>query len=233
MLRFLLLKDKQADDASGKEKYLYSLFFLFFIAIYFPPLTWVYNLLMWVIFVYSFSFNRLSDKIKWLLARTDMLLIILFFLFNVISALFSINFKSGLSTVGIRLSLFLFALSIGSIYISQAFKERVIFLFAFITTVAACGCLLSAIWRLAEYHDLSQLYNDNLSGVINLQSVYFAEMVNIAIISFFWLWSRGVLPSKKLITLFFILILILSNYLLASRTAIFFYMVRVFVMRFT
>lgn len=216
----LFLRDAEALLLDKKEKIFYFLLLLFVFSLYTPGITWMYNVCMWLFFVYSFFFNSLAQKWVVLKKRKEIMIIILFFLLNLLSAFLSTNKKEGISFTGIRLSLLAIPLAIGTVYIKNLLKHRLIFGFAVATTVAAFGTLLWGIFRAQKYQDLSLLYNDNLSDMVNLQSIYFAMLVNLAIFSFIYLLSeKSVLINKKIIVPV-LMVLFVTHFLLASRIAI-------------
>ena len=222
MLKNLVLADHGSSGWSLKEKRLYALVSFFFAAIYMPGISWLYNAAMWAVFVFSFFYNPPAEKMKLLKQRPALVGIIAFFILNCISALLSNNVSEGISWVGIRISLFAFPMAIGSIYIRPAMKDRLIFSFAFITSIAGAGALLHAGWLANKNGDASLLYNDNLSDSINLQSVYFALLVNIAVFCYAYLLLKksSLIKTKQVIPL--LLLLAVLNFLLASRVGILF-----------
>ena len=220
MKSFFLL-DEQSSILNNRERILYFILVIFFFTLYMPAVTWLYNVLMYVIFVYSFFFNCLAEKWTILKSRKGILIVIIFFLLNCLSALISTDKRVGISFVGLRISLFVLPVALGSLYIKNYLKERLILGFAIATFFAALGCVAWAIFKAAEHHDLSLLYNDNLSAIINLQSIYFAMFVNLAIFSFiFLLISKSKLVNSKVI-ISLVLFLFVVQFLLASRIAIF------------
>ena len=219
-MKTLFLLDTYSYQFNKRERWLYFILLSFFFSLYMPGITWVYNVLMYVIFVYSFFYNSLAEK--WLLIkhRADIILIIIFFLLNCVSALISNNLKVGISFVGLRISLLVLPVAIGSIYIRKDLKDRLIFAFAVATSFAAFGCLLWSISQFLKSGDTSLIYNDNLSAIINLQSIYFAMFINMALFSLFYLAiiKSKLLPVKILVPLSLFLLII--QFLLASRIAI-------------
>lgn len=212
--------DSGAFSFDKKEKTLYFLILFFFAALYVPGITWLYNVGMWILFVYSFFFNSLRAKWNILKQRKEMLIMMSFFLLNGISTLFSKNQNEGLAFFGYRLSLFVIPFAIGSIYIKTHLKDRLILGFATTTTVAAIGCFLWGMYRAGHYHDWSLLYNDNLSNIVNFQSIYFAMLVNLAIFSFVYLLTKRSPIINQNILAPVLIILLIVNFLLASRVAI-------------
>jgi len=149
-----------------------------------------------------------------------MLLLILFFLYNCASAVLSENTKEGISWVGIRIGFIVFPLAIGSIFIKRLLKERILFGFVVATTCAGAVCLCHAVIRASANHDLSLLYNDNLSDIINLQSIYFAMLVNLALFSFAYLYAAKSTLTGRYSWIPVLLVLLPVHFLLASRIAI-------------
>ena len=175
---------------------------------------------MYVFFIYSFFYNSLSEKWILLKQRKEIIIILCFFFLNLISALLSKNIQEGVGMLGLRVSLAFIPFAIGSIYIKKVLKDRIIFGFAVATATAAAGILIYGIWRAANNNDISLLYNDNLSGIINLQSIYYAMLVNIAIFSFVYLWMINSFLINKSLIVFILFILFIVQFLLASRIAI-------------
>ncbi len=229
MWRALLLKDRDAALLYNNEKSLYAVLSFFFFALYVPGVSWLYNAGMWIVFAYCFFYNNLAEKISLLKRRPALLLMILFFLLNCISALFSDNIKEGVSWAGIRLSLLIFPISIGSLYIRSLLKDRIILSFSLAATLAAAGSLAWGAWRAVRQSDFSLLYNDNLSGILNLQSVYFALLINLAIFGYAYLLVRKSLPVKNFVMIPVFLLLAVVHFLLASRVAIIFLYSSVFI----
>lgn len=220
MLKGLLLRDTQGSGFDKKEKTLYFLLLFFFASLYMPGVTWLYNVAMWLFFVYSFFFNSMLQKWELLKQRKEILLMMAFLLLNAISALVSHNRHEGISFLGIRISLFVIPFAIGSIYVNAQLKERVVAGFATVTACAAVGCLAWGMYRAGANHDWSLMYNDNLSDIINFQSIYFAMLVNLAVFSFVYLLSKKSTLVNENLVVPVLIILLVVNFLLASRMAI-------------
>ena len=219
-MKMLFLRDNNALIFNKKEKSLYFVLLLFFFSLYTPGVSWLYNVCMYVFFVYSFFYNSMSEKWILLKQRKEIIFILCFFVLNLISALLSKNLQEGIAALGIRISLAFIPFAIGTLYIKEKLKERIIFSFAFATTIAAIGILMFGIWRAKNSNDLSLLYNDNLSTIINLQSIYYAMLINIAIFSFVYLWMKDSILINKKALIPILLILFIVHFLLASRIAI-------------
>ena len=219
-MKTLILLDSGATQISKKEKILYFLLLFFFVALYMPGIPWLYNVAMWLFFVYSFFFNSFKEKWRLLKERPEILIMMLFLVLNAVSSILSINQKEGISFLGIRISLFVIPLAIGPIYIKGYLKDRIVLGFAAVTTIAALGCLIWGIYRAGKNNDWSLLYNDNLSDIINFQSIYFAMLINLAIFGFTYLIAKKspLINAGILVPVFFVLLII--HFLLASRMAI-------------
>lgn len=220
MLKMLLLKDQQAEALHKKEKLLYFAFLFFLFSLYTPVISWLYNAGMWVLVAGCLVFNSWQEKKAILKERKFLYLVALFFLLSCLSAAVSINKSEGLAVIGYRLTLLAIPLSLGLVYISQPLKERIVAVFAIATTAGALLCLLWSTYQAVQHHDLSLLYNDNLSLLINFQSVYLAMLVNMSVFSYMYLLVTKSTLLKKWWLIPALLILFVANFLLASRISI-------------
>ena len=204
-----------------REKILYWLVVLFFITLYFPDSPVINNGFIGLIFIHSFFYNSSADKRRLLVRRPAILLIIVFYFLNVISALFSTNKHEAMVMLGMRVPLLLFPVSLGLIHIGTNLKERIIAAYAWSVSLAALACIISAVHAFLQTKNGGLLYNDSLTAITGLQSIYFSLMVNIAIFSFAYLLIRHS-PALKYTALGYLALLFLlgMNFLLASRVAI-------------
>jgi O-antigen ligase len=220
-MRSLFLMDDQATQLTKKEKILYALIVLFIITFYLPGIPVVNNIVIGGIALFWFFYNSFSEKLNLLRRRKEVILMVLFYVQHIISALLSNNQQEGFSWVIIRLPLLAFPVTIGLMYISQPLKERIIYAWAVITTITAFACIVWALKRYFSTDDASLLYNDNLTDLIDKQSVYVALMVNLAIFCYGYLLSiqstLGSLVSKRAFVYTGIFVLLVANFLMASR----------------
>ncbi|MFT3934285.1 MAG: O-antigen ligase family protein [Chitinophagaceae bacterium] len=219
-MKKLFLLDANAQAFSQKEKNLYHLLLFFFFSIYMPHVSWLYNVAMWLVFLYCFLFNSIKEKLVLLKQRKAMLLMALFFLFNCISLLWSSNIDEGVSWIGIRISLLAFPISIGSIYINALLRERLWYAFLVATCAGAIVSIIHASFLAIQQQDLSLLYNDNLSEYVNLQSIYFAMLINLALFGLVSLQVNKSFLVGRYTWLIALIILLPVHFLLASRIAI-------------
>ena len=78
MTKRLLLEDPAAAIFNRKEKNLYFLLVFFFFALYMPGIDWLYNVGMWALFVYSFFYNTVTEKLALLKKRKAVVLLMAF-----------------------------------------------------------------------------------------------------------------------------------------------------------
>jgi O-antigen ligase len=217
----LFLRDITGRSFSGKEKTLYVMIALFFATIFLPDMPVINNIFTGLIFVCCLFFNSLRDKINLVRQRRAILFMIFFYLLHLVSALFSTNKHEAIRLLGMRIPLLMFPLSLGLICIRQELKERILLVYAFTTTVAALICLITAFMKYQATHDMQFLYNDNLTAVTLIQSIYFAQMVNLALFSYAYLLSkRSTAIQYKGLVYISILFLVAINFMLASRISI-------------
>jgi O-antigen ligase len=217
-MRSLFLMDDQAALLNRKEKILYGLVVLFIVTFYMPHMPVVNNIAVALISLFWFFYNSFRDKLNLAKQRKEVILMVLFYLQHIISTIFSHNRQEGISWTTIRLPLLVFPVTIGLMYIRGEVKERLLYAYALITSLTVAICIGWAITRSIRYDDNSLLYNDNLTDLIDKQSVYVALMVNLAIFCFGYLLSiRSKLVSTKWVTYSALLILLIGNFCMASR----------------
>ena len=122
-MKALVLKDS---GFNTKEKIIYLFIAFFFLTLYLPSLPVINNIFIALIFVYSFFYNSIPEKIRLLKERKTVLLMILFYFLHLISAFFSSNKDEAIRLLGIRIPLLMFPISIGLIFIRQELKERIL-----------------------------------------------------------------------------------------------------------
>ncbi len=219
-MRYLLLLDP-AQDFARKEKWLYALIAGFFLSFYLPSWPVVNNCFIGAIFISAFFYNALEEKFSLLKQRPAILLMILFYLMHVVSALISQNRQEGISYLGMRIPLLMFPLAFGSIHIREALRNRILLVYSIISTLAALVCLITACAMSVTHHDTGFLYNDSLSYAIGKQSDYFALMNTLAVLFELYLLKNGDLPPSYRPWIFAnIGFLLIVHFLLASRMQI-------------
>jgi O-antigen ligase len=208
------------------EKKLYSADHLFFIALCFfvftlySPVTQVNNvaiMMMGAVWIYSGNYKKIgrlfSDKVA--------LGIMVYYLFQVVTLLYSRNKATGGMWLEYRSPLAYLSLILGTITVSVSQRRTVLLFFAFLTAAAGFLGLLFGIGMMVKTGDTGYIYNDNLGTLFDKQAVYFAMYVNFAVMIFVYFLHKGLILHKGFRNLAVVSIglLILVNYLLASRTS--------------
>ncbi|THU33535.1 hypothetical protein FAM09_25645 [Niastella caeni] len=219
-MRSLFLLDDQAGLLTIKDKILYVLVAIFFITFFPDHMEVTNNVAVVLVSLYSLFYNSFSEKYDLLRRRKEIVAMVLFYLLHIISAFLSKNQAEGFSWVVVRMPLLVFPVTIGLIYIKQALKERILYAYAVTATITLLLCICVAIFRSISYNDTSLLYNDNFTYLIEKQSVYVALFGNLAVFSFGYLLSiKSTVISKGIVYASFFILLV-ANFLLASRIAI-------------
>ena len=173
VMKSLILADEAGRNLTTQEKWLYVSVVLFFVTFYLPTMPVINNVFIGLVFVCSFFYNSIGEKIRLLKQRKAILLMILFYLLHVVSTLISSNKEEALRILALRAPLIVFPLSIGLVYIKKEMKERILLCYCFTVTVAAVACLVNAVVNAQTFHQSQFLYNDNLTLAIGKQSIYF------------------------------------------------------------
>ncbi|RYY28598.1 MAG: hypothetical protein EOO04_08385 [Chitinophagaceae bacterium] len=207
----------------GKETTLLVLTTAFFFTFFLPGSPLVNNIAIALLVIFCLFFNSFREKLALLKQRPAILFIVLFYILQVISLFLSDDkSRSGLF-LQVRIPLLLFPISLGLIYLRQALKLRIYFIYALITTLAAIFCLVSAMTVYSRTGDTGFLYNDSLTEAIGKQSVYFALMVNIAIFSYAYLLIKDFIARPfRTVIICCIAFLMIIHFMLASRMEILF-----------
>jgi O-antigen ligase len=220
-MKALFLKDEQAGLLTIKDKILYVLVALFLVTFYLPHIPSVNNVVIGLMALFSFFYNSFREKYALLRQRKEIPLMVLFYIWHIVSALVSENVAEGFSWVVLRMPLLVFPVIIGLLYIKQALKERLLLLYAMITTLTMVVCTIWSVIQTFITRDVTMLYNDNLTWLTDKQSVYIALMVNLAVFCLgYLLHIRSAVITNKAIIYIALGVLIIDNFLLASRISI-------------
>jgi O-antigen ligase len=221
LIDHLLLRDTDNGFSRG-EKILYVAIFFFLFTFLLPVKPPWSNMLLWVLVIVSFAQSSPAEKIRVLRERPAITLILLFYAMHVVSAFFSLNDDEARSTLLLRSPLLVLPLSLGTLAISASLRDRIFLLYATVMLIAAALCLSNA-FRMSLEFDSSYLYNDWLSDLLKIQSVYFATMISLAIMVFLYLsFHNPILKCYPLATGAVIVFLLIIQMLLASRNQLLF-----------
>ncbi|MBT1703594.1 O-antigen ligase family protein [Chryseosolibacter indicus] len=170
--------------------------------------------------------NSWREKLLLLKRRPAIALMVAFFLLHVVSMLMSEDKQQAFFMITLRSPLLLFPLAVGTLSLTNHFKNRVLLLYAIITSLAAVMCFVSSAFDAIVFSDNSRLYNDWLSDLIRMQSVYFALTVSLAIMIYVYLLLKEpVIASYKPFIFFIIAFLLVIEFMLASRMQLLFLVV--------
>jgi len=221
-MRSLFLLDEQAGLLTLKDKLLYVLMVIFFATFYPSHIPSVNVVAVVILSLYClFIYGSFRENLSLLRQRKEVIAMAAFYLLHIVSSLCSKNVGEGFSWTVIRMPLFVFPVSLGCVYIKQALKERILFAYAVITTITILFCFVWGIVASLAANDSSLLYNDNLTQVLEKQSIYIALMANLAIFSFaYLLYIKSPLVAKKGLLYASLFILLMAIFFLASRIAL-------------
>lgn len=208
------------------ENIFLGIFSLFIISFLLPVSPVLNNIFLWSLVIYCFITPPFSETIRTIRGSPVLLLISGFFLLHLASALTSSDIKEAGEMILLRAPLFFVPFSIGTFKFSQRLKHKMLALYSLAVLTASILCLGNAIRLFVIFHDASYLYNDWLSDVIGIQSVYFSQIVTLAIISITYLTVyEKAFHDRKIMAITSIVFLMLVQFLLASRVQlIFFYL---------
>ena len=164
-----------------QERIIFTLITIFFITLFPSWLRIVNIIVIGAIFISCFVFFPLREKLDLLRQRKSVQSMLLFFLLILLSFALSANVSKGLDYLVLQLPLLLFPISIGLIYLRPYLKNRILVNYAIITTLYCVICLATSTYAYLATHRGDAIYNDNLTSIIDQQSVYIAFLVNVAI----------------------------------------------------
>ena len=222
LIMLLFLQDPSGRAFTRREKIFYVLTAVFFISLFLPDMPVIVNLILAAYLPFLFFSMTTRDKLEVLWRRKEIFFMVLFFLLHIVSALLSVNQPEAWHMVILRLPLLVFPVSMGVYRVRREVRDRVLLAYSVIITLTAIACLIYAITQARFYHDTGFLYDDSLSHLVRRQSVYVALMVNIALFSYGYLLSRGVIVTRTgwVLVIAAMLFLAVFHFMLASRISI-------------
>ncbi len=148
--------------------------------------------------------------------------LLLFFLWQMVSTLFSENQAAGWKELVQRLPLLLFPLAFSFISLSENNRQRLLLFYSFAAVVGSFIGFMYGLYLAIQLNDYGYIYNDNISSFINgKQAVYFGLYINIAVIFMLRQLQQGISvlePFKKWMYVGIIWLLFV-NFMLASKMA--------------
>lgn len=206
-----------------KENLLLAEITAFCVSLFLMDMPVVSNAIIALIFIHCFFFDTPSIRRLCLLDRPMLLLLLLFYAMQMLSAAMSADHHEAVKLLVRRCPLAVFPLCIGSIYIRPGLFRRILLSYAVITTLAALVCLTLSLIRVWRMDDTQWLYDDSLTRWIDRPSTYMAWMVTIALFGYFTALRTLLFTAKQRTAIYFaITFLLVFHYLLASRSSIIF-----------
>lgn len=201
---------------STKEKILFVLMQLFFVAIIFPYNDVITGFITGGMMLCCLLFNSLKEKWALVKERKYIIWMVLFFAWNFLSAVTSKDVDTAFTYVDSRLPLFYLPLTVGLVKTTREFKARLLLGFAVITTIFCLVCLAWAIRNYMMTGNVDWLYSDAVTALSGQQAIYISLLVNFSIyifcrFIFFTSYTFRLLLIPALIFLFVI------SFMLASR----------------
>ena len=216
-MRYLFLTDPEGLQIPVKEKGLYALFAGFMISFFLPGMPVVNNIFFGLLFVYSFLFNTPKEK-AWLLRRRLAIVgMLLYFLMQVISALYSTNIKEGFAMIVIRLPMLMFPIALGTIRIGDHLKKRLMVLWVVVMLLASVVTFICSMVVVIRTGETSWFYNDSLTVAIEWQSSYFALLLTVTLFIFVYLIETGAWPFSRTNSFIIGAFFLVFHFMLASR----------------
>ncbi len=160
---------------------------------------------------------------------------IVFYIYQLISVLFSQDITSGTAILVSRLPLLVLPLAFCFIDFKKKTWDKILLFYAIITTVASIIGFSFGIYKAIVENDSGFLYNDNISIFLSKQAVYFAFYVSIAILIFVIQLRQypPIVQKYRFLIYLSVVWLLFIIFMLASRTAMFGVLVILFLYVFT
>ncbi|WP_127130987.1 O-antigen ligase family protein [Pseudoflavitalea rhizosphaerae] len=220
-MRSIFLTDPEGLQIPVKEKGLYALFAGFMISFFLPGMPVVNNILFGLLFVYSFLFNSMAEKGALLRRRFAIIGMLLFFLLQILSIVYSDNKSEAIEMLVMRLPILMFPIALGTISIGSLLRKRIMVLWVMVILLASIVSTIVGIMNVAKTGETSWLYNDSLTGpALAWQSSYFAMLLTVTFFMLAYLINTGAWPVRRTGTYIICIFLLIFHFLLASRASI-------------
>ena len=199
-----------------KEKILFGLILFFLFTLFFPRPVIVTILAPVALIVCALFFSSAKEKWALLKQRRYLQVMLLFFAVVLVSVFLSSDSAKAFKFLDSRLALFYLPLTIGTLHLSREYRNKILLLFALLTTAMCLLCLGYGLNRSQFFEKPEFLYNDALTEVLGQQSIYISLLVNFSIYIFAYFILFKQIKYKGFLVLA-TLFLFAMSYLLASR----------------
>ncbi|RFC55960.1 O-antigen ligase family protein [Brumimicrobium aurantiacum] len=192
------------------------------LAMHLLPLMYFTGIFTLLIFLFVLTQGNLKERITLLVRNKSFWMLLIPFLIYALSMATSEDLHSAWKSLEIGISLLIFPIIIGLIKIER--KDIIIFLKSLVFLVAFLPVLgfIQQYFTYLEVQDTGLFYNDNLVSILDKQAVYYGFFINVALLTLFILWKKGEIrnTSTKILGVTSFILLVSTQYLLASRIAI-------------
>ncbi len=218
MKSILLIPDPA--NYNFKEKLFYYLLAGFIITLFVPYPPVLNNIFLGAVFFSGLFVSGKNEKAALLKEQQAYWWMAGFFLWMLLSLLWSVNKKDAFAALGTRIPLLLFPVVFSMVRIPAQLKTRLLLVYAWFTTLAAVCCFVYAVRLFRVHGDTGYLYNDFMSAAMGRQSIYFAMLVNLAIFVYTWfLHTKSAFIRSRPSVIVSIIFLLIVHFFLASRVA--------------
>jgi len=206
---------------SGKtSKLLYYAILGYIVSLFMNDSPVVTNLFMAGIFVLAWMNVSPGNYFKYFAKNPVNIGLILFFVCELVSVLFSSDKSNGFDILRLRIWLLILPLAFCLIDFDQKTWRRILYFYVVFTLVTTIAGFMYGAFMAIKMHNPSYFYNDNISCLfIGKQAAYFSFYVNIAIFAIIHLLNFKSEHSKYMNIVLYISLgwLIFFNYMLASE----------------
>jgi len=193
---------------------------LFVISLYGPFIKFnnVAIICMGLAWIYAGNYRHL----KRLLMNKAAMALLLWYLYQVCTLVYSTNRSNGLKWTEYRSPLIYLPFFLGTSLLLKSEIKKILLLFAWTTAAAALLGLGYGVFQTLNTGDTGYLYNDSLGILFEKQAVYFAMYVNFAVVILLWNLQQGYFGKTRIrnLAVCTVIFLVAFVYLLACRTAL-------------
>lgn len=180
------------------------------------------NVFILLLGLFSLLNTEVLSKIRALFTSTTFWISTIPFLIYFLSLLITENISAGLKEIESKLGLILFPIIFGLLHPSNKNIDSILRWTIFLTCAYPIVGFINQYYIVQETGDTGYFYNDNLVTLFNKQAVYFAYFINTALLYLVYFVSKKDKFNRidKLFYSISFIVLIIAQYLLASRTSL-------------
>ena len=174
-----------------------------------------------MLFIAWITEGGFSEKIKRISSSPSLILFLFLYLLYVAGMVYTENSKEGLFILQKKLPMFFLPLIIGTSVISQKQLDMVYKFFVLACAIAAMICLGYGLYKYFSFNDITYLYFEDLTYIIDFHFVYFSMFLSFCIfilVHFLYSDWKRITASHKLIGFSLIVFFFSFMLLLTART---------------